>query len=65
MMLFLYVFSVIFIFTTVQEIKIMFVGKLYFAARNWNPFLKDCLMNKDRKAPFCCDCAAKKALLAC
>jgi len=43
----------------------MFAGKLYFAARNSKPFLKDCLMHKDRKASFYCHCATKKATLPC
>lgn len=63
MMLFLYVFSIIFIFATVQDIKVMFSGKLHVAARNRKQFLKDHLMNKDTKTAFCCDYATKKAVL--
>lgn len=65
MLLFLDVFSIIFTFTTVQEIKIMFAGKLCFTARNSEPFLKDCLMNQDIIGPFCCDYATEKAVLFC
>lgn len=65
MLLFLYVLSIIFSFTTVQEIKIMFAGKLCFTARNSEPFLKGCLMSKGTIGPFCCDYATEKAVLSC
>lgn len=64
MLLFLCVLSIIFSFTTVQEIKIMFAGKLCFTARNSKPFLEDCLMNKGTIGPFCCDYATEKAALS-
>lgn len=64
-MLFLNVFSIIFIFTTLQEIKIMFIGELYFAARNWKPVLNYCFMDKDTEVSFWRGCATKKTVLPC
>lgn len=43
----------------------MFAGKLCFTARNSEPFLKDCLMNKSIIGPFSCDYATEKAVLFC
>lgn len=63
MLLFLDVFSIVFAVTPVQEIKITFAGKLCFTARNSEPLLKDCLLNKDIIGYFCCDCATEKAVL--